>query len=399
MRRVALVTTSRADYGIQSRLIRMLQGDDDIDFSLVVSGTHLSERHGMTIREIEGDGIRVAQKLDIGIDQERDVARVMAKAIVLFADALGQIKPDVCVILGDRYEMLAASLACTLNNIVIAHLYGGETTEGAIDEVFRHSITKAAYLHFTSCEAYRRRVIQMGESPERVLNVGSLGVENIHSVQLMTREALEEDLRVKFSRKNYLVTFHPATYEKGSALEQIDELLAALGTIDDALVVFTHPNADAEGDVIAERIAAFAAHRRNAAFYKSLGAKRYLSLAKVVDAVIGNSSSGIVEVPSLRTATINIGSRQRGRVQAKSTLNCEPDRHAILEALAQSESPEYRRVVEKAENPYFKAGTAENILRIIKSFPIENGGKKKFFDLECVSSALANQFHDLTAEG
>ena len=363
MRRVALVTTSRADYGIQSRLIRMLQGDDDIDFSLVVSGTHLSERHGMTIREIEGDGIRVAQKLDIGIDQERDVARVMAKAIVLFADALGQIKPDVCVILGDRYEMLAASLACTLNNIVIAHLYGGETTEGAIDEVFRHSITKAAYLHFTSCEAYRRRVIQMGESPERVLNVGSLGVENIHSVQLMT------------------------------------ELLAALGTIDDALVVFTHPNADAEGDVIAERIAAFAAHRRNAAFYKSLGAKRYLSLAKVVDAVIGNSSSGIVEVPSLRTATINIGSRQRGRVQAKSTLNCEPDRHAILEALAQSESPEYRRVVEKAENPYFKAGTAENILRIIKSFPIENGGKKKFFDLECVSSALANQFHDLTAEG
>ena len=386
MKKIALITTSRADYGIQSRLARRLQDDESVDFFMIVSGSHLSEKHGMTVREIEKDGLAIAERVDLGLDDgNAGIDTVFARGVEAFGDRMRRIKPDICILLGDRYEMFAAAVACVLNGIVIAHLHGGETTEGAIDEVFRHSITKAAYLHFTSCEQYRRRVIQMGEDPGRVFNVGALGVENIQHVSFMSREELEEDLHVKFAKRNYLVTFHPVTYERGSALEQIDELLAALDSLDDAVIVFTHPNADAEGDMIADRISTFVASRRQiAVFRKSLGVRRYLSLAKIVDAVIGNSSSGIVEMPSLKTATINIGNRQQGRVQAKSVLNCEPNRHAILEAIAQSESESFRCMLETVENPYYKADTAENILRIIKEFPIQNGGKKKFFDLNCL---------------
>ena len=249
MRKICLITTSRADYGIQSNLIKLLQNDSEIDFSLIVSGSHMSKKHGETYREIENDGIKIAKKIDIGMDDECDlyVEHVFANAVLRFSAVLREISPDIVVLLGDRYEMLAAAFACCLNNIPIAHLHGGETTEGATDEAFRHSITKMAHLHFTSCKTYRNRVIQLGEDPERVFNVGAMGVENALNVPTLSKEELEKNLGIKFLKRNLLVTFHPVTLEKGRAENQIDQLLAALSELKDTMIVFTHPNADAEG--------------------------------------------------------------------------------------------------------------------------------------------------------
>ncbi len=382
MRRIAAITTSRADYGIQSRLIRMLQDCADVSFSLVVSGTHLSRKHGMTVGEIEGDGIEIASRVDIGIDEETDMAKIMARAIVGFSEALSAIAPDICLLLGDRYEMMAASLACTLLNIPIAHIHGGEATEGAIDEVFRHSITKAAYLHFTSCEAYRQRVIQLGEDPSRVFNVGSLGVENIGYMDMLGREELAEKLGVRFSRRNYLVTFHPATAEQGEAISQIDELLSALGSLQDSTIVFTHPNADAGSDLIAKRIGEFVNERETAYLFKSLGARRYLSMAKCADAVVGNSSSGILEVPSLGTATVNIGDREGGRIRGASVLDCPPRAEAIAAAIAKAVELKQSGGRDAFSNPYYKPDTAKTILDTLRSFDLVGALKKKFHDMD-----------------
>lgn len=381
MRKIALVTTSRADYGIQSRLVRELQDDPDIDFSLIVSGSHLSETHGMTVREIERDCIQIAAKVDIGIDDEKDVARIMARAVVGFSDVLAKIRPDICVLLGDRYEMMAAAIACTLNNIVVAHIHGGEATEGATDEAFRHAITKAAHLHFTSCEAYRRRVMQLGEHPSRVFNVGALGVENVHLVDAVPKEQLASDLGVAFQRRNLLVTFHPATFERGEAGRQADELIGALSTFEDTMIVFTHPNADAESDEVVQRIVKFVAEHKNAHLFSSLGVRRYLSLVRYVDAVVGNSSSGIIEVPSLKTATVNIGDREGGRIRAESVIDCQPDRQSIISAIQLAFSEDFRKKLTSVENPYDKPNTAETILKTLKGFNINSILKKKFYDI------------------
>lgn len=381
MRRIALITTSRAEYGIQSRLIRMLQDDCDVDFRLVVSGSHLSEKHGMTWRHIEADGIAIAEKVDIGIEDTNSVAHIMATALEKFSDVLAGMKPDLVVLLGDRYEMLSAALACTINNIPIAHIHGGETTMGAIDEVFRHSITKASYLHFTSCEEYRRRVIQLGEHPSRVFNVGSLGVENCRKFKLMAKRELEDSLGFKLGRRNVVVTFHPVTFERGSAVRQVDELLEALDRIQDAEVVITHPNADAEGDAIAERFKDFAERCQNVHLFASLGACRYLSLVKYCDAVIGNSSSGIIEVPSFGVPTVNIGNRQKGRIMASSVICCEPVRDKIHAAIKKAFSPRFVAQIKDIKNPYDKRGTVAAILHHLKSCRLDGACEKKFHDI------------------
>lgn len=381
MRKIALVTTSRADYGIQSRLIRMLQDCPDVEFSLIVSGTHLSKKHGMTINEIERDGITIRAKIDIGIDTESDIAIITSNAITGFSHSLSKINPEICILLGDRYEMLAAAIACTLNNIPIAHIHGGEATQGAFDEAFRHSITKMSHLHFTSCEPYRRRVIQLGESPDRVFNVGALGVENIHKVKLLSREELSFQLGITFRKTNFLVTFHPETNNKGAAGSQIDELLTALDKFNDSTIIFTHPNADSEGDVVAEHILQFVNTHSNAYMFSSLGAQRYLSLVKVVDAVVGNSSSGIIEVPSLGTATVNVGNREAGRIRAKSVIDCRPDKVSIEEALNIALSNDFQTRLKNIENPYDKPNTANRILEILLQFSFKDLLSKSFYDI------------------
>ena len=387
MRKIALVTTSRADYGIQSRLIRMLQDDEEIAFSLIVSGSHLSEKHGMSVHEIENDGIAIAERIDLGIDADgSSAARVLSRGIIAFCDVLTRLQPDICILLGDRYEMFAAAVSCVLVGVAVAHLHGGETTEGANDEVFRHSITKAAFLHFTSCEAYWRRVIQMGEAAERVYNVGSLGVENIGQMNLLEKAALARELGVEFSEQNLLVAFHPVTFERGTALRQVDELLAALDGFPAATLVFTHPNADDEGDAIADRIRAYAKRRNKVYLFKSLGARRYLSMLRIVDALVGNSSSGIIEAPSLKTPTVNVGDRQKGRIQARSIVNCPVEREAIKVAVKTVLAPAFKAVLAETVNPYAKPDTASTIINILKKPDLDIRLKKKFYDIDFADS-------------
>ena len=383
MRKICLITTSRAEYGIQSRLIKDLQNDKEIDFSLLVTGMHVSEKHGNTYKEIEKDGIKITRMFDIGIDEygDKNIHKIMATSLIKFTEVLKDILPDIVVVLGDRYEMFMAVLACTILNIPIAHLHGGETTEGAIDEVFRHSMSKASFLHFTSCEEYRKRVIQLGENPENVFNVGSLGVENTKKFELLDKTTLSKELNITFSDKNVLVTFHPVTFEKGQAEYQINELLSALDKLKDTTIIFTKPNADAENEIIANKIDEFVKTHPLSYVFTSLGAIKYLSLVKYVDAVIGNSSSGIIEVPSFKTATINIGNRQAGRIQAKSVINVIPDSDNILSAINYIYSTEYKKILEQSTNPYEQENTSKKIINILKSCNLTNALKKKFYNI------------------
>jgi len=371
MRKICTVTSTRADYGIMSRLIKMMDEDADIDLKLIVTGMHLSEKFGMTFKEIDSP---IAEKIDIEI--EKEPAHTMALVIEKFAHVFKKISPDLLLILGDRYEIMSVAVAAMLNNIPIAHLYGGDITQGAIDDAVRHSITKMSHLHFTSCEEYRKRVIQLGENPERVFNVGALGVENIKKIPLMTKEELENSLNFKFNTKNLLVTFHPVTLE-GNSAEQFKELLSALDELKETNIIITAPNSDEGNEKLFSLIDEFIANHENSKYIKSLGMVRYLSTIQFVDAVVGNSSSGILEVPSFKKATINIGNRQKGRIQAKSVINCNPVKEEILLAIHTAYKKDFSNII----NPYEKNYTAMNILKALKRVELDNIIKKDFYDI------------------
>ena len=372
MRRIALVTSTRAEYGIMSRLIKALNDDTDIDFKLFVTGMHLSKKFGNTYKEIT---IPIYKKINIDIEKEQ--SHSMALTIEKFSKEFKKLKPDLVVILGDRYEIMGVAISAMLNNIPIAHLYGGETTLGAMDEAIRHSITKMSHLHFTSCEEYRKRVIQLGENPESVFNAGSLGVENIKKVSLMSKEELEKSLDFRFGEKNLLVTFHPVTLE-GNSTEQFKELLLALDELKNTNIIITAPNSDDGNEELFKLIDDFTKNHSNAKYIKSLGMVRYLSAIQYVDAVVGNSSSGIVEVPSFKKPTINIGNRQKGRIQASSIINCEPQKLDILNAIQKIYESDFSKTI----NPYEQENSMEKILEIIKSFDLNGIIKKEFYDIK-----------------
>ena len=371
MRNICVVTSTRADYGIMSNLIDMMHKDNDINLQLVVTGMHLSEKFGQTVNEIN---IPITKKIDIEI--EKEPSHSLALTIEKFNQAFKELKPDLVLILGDRYEIMGVAAASMFNNIPIAHIHGGETTQGAIDEAIRHSITKMSHLHFTSCEDYRKRVIQLGENPKSVFNVGSLGVENIKKFPLMTKEELEKSIDFKFSQKNLLVTFHPVTLEENSA-EQFRELLFALEELKNTNIIITSPNSDKGNEKLFELINSFVQTHTNTKFVKSLGMVRYLSAVQYVDAVVGNSSSGIIEVPSFKKPTVNIGSRQKGRIQAESIINCEPKKDDILKAIQQCYEKDFSDIV----NPYEQENTSQKILDIIKKFDLNNILQKEFYDI------------------
>lgn len=372
MRRVALVTSTRAEYGIMYRLIDKLSVDKDVDFYLLVTGMHLSDKFGVTKNEITQPVYK-----EIDIDIEKGPAYSLALAIENFYNVFREIKPDILVVLGDRFEIMGVVQAAMLNNIPVAHIHGGEITEGAIDDAIRHSITKMSHLHFTSCEEYRKRVIQLGENPKRVFNIGSLGVENIKEIQLLSKTDLEESLGFNFVEKNILVTFHPVTLE-GDVKQQFNELLDALNDLRDTNIIITCPNADPGNDEIFELIQKFKLLNKNIYVYKSLGMQRYLSCLKYVDMVVGNSSSGIIEVPSFKIPTINIGNRQKGRIQAESIINCIPEKNNILSAIDIA----YKKDFSNTINPYEKEDTLENLLKILKNYDLNNIIKKNFYDLK-----------------
>lgn len=384
---ICVLTTTRADYGVLRPLLSALSADDSLELRLAVTGTHLAKPFGMTVREIEADGFPIDVKIPIlqgDGDSPADISRAMAKAIEGFGAYFQAHRPDLLVVLGDRYEAFAVCAAAVTACVPIAHLSGGETTEGAMDECFRHCITKMSYLHFTAAEPYRKRVIQLGEHPDRVFCVGELGIENALHEKLLSPEELEAGLEFPLFRKPYVVTtFHPVTLEPGSAEGQLDELLAAIAERTDLNFLITKSNADIGGRGINERLDDFARQTANCCVVASLGMRRYLSALKYALCVLGNSSSGLIEAPSFGIPTINVGDRQRGRLQAESVINCRPEKADILRALDRACSSDFRALAAKAVNPYGDGNTSGRIHEIIKRTLLSGqiDLKKCFYDI------------------
>ena len=383
MRKICIVTGSRAEWGLQSRLARLIADDSESVLQIVATNMHLSPEFGLTYKEIEQNGFTLNKKVEMLLSS--DTANATVKSVGLgmigFADAFEDLQPDLIVILGDRYEMLAAAAAALLYKIPIAHLYGGEITEGAYDDAIRHTLTKLSHLHFTSTEAYRKRVIQMGEQPDLVFNVGAMGIDNIRHMQLLDREELEASISgFKINRKTLLVTYHPVTMENGTAKEQVIALLKALEKHKECRIIFTMPNSDTDGRIIIELIKDWCSvNIDRAIWFTSLGVKRYLSALQFVGAVVGNSSSGIVEVPSFGIPTLNIGDRQKGRLKAVSIIDSQPTFEDIENKLSEilENSETYRDVI----NPYERKDSTKEIFRIIKNVKLDNYTPKHFYDL------------------
>ena len=387
MRKICVVTGTRAEYGLLSRLMRMIKDSQDTHLQVIATNMHLSPKYGNTYQEIEKDGFTIDCKIPIIDENAEDNAvttvKSMATALSGFADAYNTLKPDLVVVLGDRYEILAAATAALIERIPIAHLYGGEVTEGAYDDAIRHSITKMSQLHFASTEVYRQRIIQMGEQPDHVFYIGAVGVENVKRLPLKSKNEIEKEIDFTIDNNTILVTYHPVTLGNRTAKDDIDDFIAVLEERKDLRVIFTMPNSDTGSIFIVEAVNGFVERNSDRAkAFKSLGVVRYLSVMKQVAAVVGNSSSGIVEVPSFGIPTLNIGDRQKGRIQSESTYNCMPDKDSVLKGLDMVLSKDFRELASKAHNPYEKANTAEEIFNVISTYPIEQLNQKHFYDIQ-----------------
>lgn len=381
-RRICVITGTRAEYGLLRWVMQGIKDDPALTLQVIATGMHLSPEFGLTYREIERDGFSIDRKVEMltSSDTSVGIAKSMGLGMIGFADALDALKPDLIVVLGDRFEIFAAVAAALAARIPVAHLHGGEATEGLIDEGIRHSITKMSHLHFVAAEEYRRRVIQLGEQPANVHLVGGLGIDNIKRIKLLDREALEQSLDFKLGAKNLLITFHPVTLETSTAEDQMAELLSALAALEDTQLIFTLPNADTDGRALIRMVEQFAAKHANARVYTSLGQLRYLSCVAQVDGVVGNSSSGLAEVPSFKKGTINIGDRQRGRLMADSVINCAPDRASISAGLQTLYSADFQAGLANVRNPYGDGGASDKIVQLIKSAELTDILKKRFFD-------------------
>ena len=383
MRKLCVITGTRAEYGLLRWVMQGIKDDPELTLQIIATGMHLSPEFGLTYRDIEHDGFQIDRKVEMltSSDTPVGIAKSMGLGLIGFADALHELKPDLIVVLGDRFEIFSAVSAALVARIPVAHLHGGELTEGAFDDAMRHSITKMTHIHFVAAEEYRKRVIQLGEQPDRIFLVGGLGIDNIKRLKLLDREELEASLDFKLGSKNLMITFHPVTLETATASEQMTQLLAALAELDDTQLIFTMPNADTDGRVLIRIVEEFVAQYSNARAYTSLGQLRYLSCISHVDGVVGNSSSGLAEVPSFRKGTINIGDRQRGRLQAGSVINCEPTRADIADALEKLYSPAFQAEVSRVTNPYGEGGASEQVVETIRNISLEGLVKKSFNDL------------------
>lgn len=386
MKRIIILSATRAEYGLLKPLMRGMLADSYYDTRIAVTGTHLSPEFGMTGKEIEEDGLPIDKKIEIVLSSDTSVAlsKSMGLAMISFAEYFEERQPDGLVVLGDRFETLAVCCAAMNARIPIIHLYGGEATEGLIDEAIRHSICKMSYLHFTSTEIYRRRVIQMGEAPGRVFNVGAIGVENALNVEMIPLKKLEESIGFKLGNRYAVGTFHPVTLEDSTAEDQMRELLSIFGNHKEMQFLFTKANADTNGRIINKMLENYSKTHNNLCFVDSLGMKRYLSALKHAQFIIGNSSSGLVEVPSFHIPTINIGDRQRGRIMGETVINCEPKAASIERAIAIALDMEFREAIKFSKNPYGDGHTSEKIMEIIKDFYVNDriDIKKKFYDIE-----------------
>ena len=384
MRKICIFTGTRAEYGILKPLMTKIRQDDGLVLQTLVSGAHLSPSLGFTIQEIEADGFDIHEKVDMHLDGDGppDILRSMGLGMTGFGQALARLRPDMLVILGDRYEAFCAAASALVSTVPVAHLHGGELSEGAMDDAFRHSITKMSHLHFVSTATYRNRVIQLGESPDRVFHVGALGVENSLALPLASQSELGRLLEFSLDEPYLLITFHPATLEPNQAENQINALLDALDDTPHCRFIFTMANADSGGTMINGMVAAWVAENSHRSrLYPSLGQYKYLSAMKHAQAVVGNSSSGIIEAPSLGVPTVNIGDRQKGRIRAESVIDCRADTEDIRRALAKALSASFRKQAAGVINPYQGKDTAETIKEIIRTMSLENIMKKTFMDV------------------
>lgn len=382
MKKICVITGSRAEYGLFYPLLKELSAAGGIQLQIIATGMHLSAKFGLTYREIEADGFRISAKVKFPLPDEGSTAVSIGKAILDIAPALEKLKPDLVVLLGDRFETFAAATAAYTLKIPIAHLHGGELSAGVLDEAFRHSVTKMSSLHFTSTEEYRRRVIQLGEKPASVFNVGAIGLDNIRRADFLGRKELEKQLGIKLTENLACITFHPAMFEAAAPAEQLKELFKALDLFPELQAVFTLPNADKGADELIKAINAYVKNNSSrASAFTSLGQKRYLSLLKVSKVVIGNSSSGIIEAPSLKVPTVNIGTRQEGRTRAASVIDCPAEAAAIGAAMKKALSRAFAAKV-RVPNPYGDGRTAPRIAGILLAKAGSLSVKKDFFDLK-----------------
>lgn len=390
-RKICVITGTRAEYGLLYWLMRGIEVANDLELQIIATGMHLSPEFGLTYKQIEQDGFTINKKIEmlLSSDSAVGISKAIGLGMIGFSDALAELQPDLLVVLGDRYEIFSA---VSVARIPIAHLHGGEATEGLIDEAIRHSITKMSHLHFTATEVYRNRVIQLGEQPDRVFNVGAVGIDNIKRLSLLSRERVEASIQFKLGKCNLLITFHPVTLEQATAEAQFENLLQVLDELENAHLIFTKSNADTNGRIINALIDKYvAAHPDKAVVHTSLGQLLYLSTMQYMDGVIGNSSSGLLEAPSFRIGTINVGDRQRGRIKAESVIDCNPTVEDIRHAFKELFSESFKKKLKNVINPYGEGGAAEKIVEIIRSYPLEGVLEKQFYDLNRPPSRSAEQ--------
>ena len=384
MKKICFFTGTRAEYGLLFPLMKLIKEKKEYELQIIASGMHLSPEFGLTYKEIEKDGFKINEKIEILLSSDSDIgiSKAIGLGLISFSETLKRLEPDITIILGDRFEALSMAISSYIMKFPIAHIHGGERTEGAIDEGIRHSITKMSYLHFTSTAEYRKRVVQLGENPERVFNVGAIGLDNIKNLQLLTKEQIEKSLNFKFGNKNILFTYHPTTLNSDQLKQEVDEIFKALEELVKIgyKIIITKSNADEGGRFINQFIDKFSVKQKDKVFVSTnFGTLKYLSIMRYVDLILGNSSSGIVEAPSLKVPTINIGERQKGRVRGNSIIDVNPSEEEILRAVSIAQNMDRKKI----NNPYDQGGAARKIYDVLKDY-LENNKinlKKEFYDI------------------
>lgn len=385
-RKICIITGTRAEYGLLYWLMKEIQGDSSLELQIIATGMHLSPEFGLTFKNIEEDGFRINEKVEMLLSSDTPVgiSKSVGLGVIGFADGLARQKPDIIVVLGDRFEILAAAQAAMIARIPIAHIHGGETTEGAIDEAIRHAITKMSHFHFTAAEPYRSRVIQLGEAPERVLNYGAPGLDNIVRLKLLNRASFEKAIDFQLGKLSFLITYHPVTLSNKMPEKSFPKLLNAIDQFPEATVIFTKANADTAGRTINYHIDQYVEKNpARAKVFTSMGQLLYLSAMKNADVIIGNSSSGIAEAPSFHKPTVNIGQRQQGRLKAASVIDCEEKEQAIVAAIKKGLSPEFKMILKNTNNPYGSGNASLKIKEYLKRVSLQNILMKKFYDVSC----------------
>lgn len=384
-RKICVVTGTRAEYGLLYWLMKEIQADDELELQIIATGQHLSPEFGLTYKNIEADGFAINAKVEmlLSSDSPVGIAKSVGLGTIGFADALARLQPDIMVLLGDRFEALAAAQTAMILRIPIAHIHGGETTEGAIDEAIRHSITKMSQIHFVSEPEYRDRVIQLGENPESVFEVGAVGIDNIVRLKLLSLQDLEKQINFSLGKKFFLVTYHPETLTGKSPVEALKTLFAIFDEFPEYKLIFTQANSDAGGRIINEQIEAYAKkNKERVLLVKSLGQLRYLSAMKLCAAVVGNSSSGLLEAPVLHVPTINIGDRQKGRKRYHSVIDCNEDKQQLISAIQSLRDSKFLKKIQSMEIPHTDGKIAVTMKDMLKQAELSNICQKKFYDLK-----------------